>query len=46
MHYNDNLQNLTEFSGIMISTGESINALFVAINVLHIYAYLYVVDLS
>lgn len=46
MHYNDNLQNPTEISGIMISTGESINTLFFAISVLHIYAYIYVINLS
>lgn len=45
MHYNGNLQNLAEISGIIISTGESINTLFVAINVLHINAYVQV-DLS
>lgn len=41
MHYNGNLQNLAETNGIMISTGESINTLFVAIN-----AYIHVIDLS
>lgn len=46
MHYNGNLQNLAEIIGIMISTEESINTLFVAINVLHINAYMYVINLS
>ena len=40
MHYNGNLQNRTEISEIMVSTGGSINTLFVAINVLHVYAYI------
>lgn len=44
MHYNGNLQNLAEISGIRISSGESINTLFVAINVLHINVYIYVID--
>lgn len=46
MHYNSNLQNLAEINGIMTSTKESINTLFVAINVQHINAYIYVIDLS
>lgn len=32
IHYNGNLQNLAEITGILISNGESINTLFVAIN--------------
>lgn len=45
MHYNGNLQNHVEISGITISTG-CINTLFVAINVLHINAYVHVIHLS
>lgn len=46
IHYHGNLQNLAEITGIMISNGESINTLFVTINVPHINAYIYAINLS
>lgn len=40
IHYNGNLQNLAEIIWIMIPGWESINTLFVGINVLHINGYI------